>query len=904
MDERASDRTFAGARFSATRNGLVGADGELIALRPKSLAVFRVLAERADCVVGKEELFESVWAGRAVTDDSLVQCVADIRRALGDGGYDALRTVPGRGYLLASDEETVASADVSGAGVSEPGAPEADAPAAGRPSSGEPVATDDAAVAERPHGVRTGPRLRHVAIGAALMLAVAGVLWRSTGPDAGASGTAPEVDSAAPAPVVAGSADADDGDGPTRDAPPSVTVSIGTDDGGGPDMERIVREIRLALGRYRSVALRDAADADADFRVRVSSRAAGDAGAGIAVDVVDTATGNVLATEALALSSGTADEAAGALGVRVAALVASPGGGVIGRHLLDSSRSKPVEALGRAECYAYGYDCTTCSGELESITPRAEACLENALREDPTDARSWALQSTVYAHQYQWGLTLEEPARTDIDARAHLPALALEAANRAEQLSDGADSSVYWGMVQAYGATCRIDRMSEAIDRGLAINPDDPNLLAAYGNWLAYAGRWDEGVAMVERALAIEPRHYKRWWLFAPAKRHYIRGEHERALAGFRRAYNERNWLSPLQLAYTLPYLGRLDEAREAVAELAQVAPGMTVEQALQLYRTYCFEDDYLEKMKAALLEAGLASRGDSSDLNDIRPPVAKVIELRGHRVEYMDLGEGVPIVFVHGASSDYRTWSHYQNPVSERHRYISYSRRYYGSQPWPDDGAGYSNDTFAADLVALIEALDAGPVFLVSWSSGARSAGIVAATRPDLVRGAVHYEPVLNALQDGDDGVPGAARDRFLSGFGRVVAEIEAGRSEQSTEAFIETVFERPPGSFGSEIMFVRQVVHDSWRTLPHVLTPTAEDDTAVDCELLARTEVPTLVVRGETTNAWWQYLARRFAECVPGAKEAVMAGVNHAGPIRKPAELFALIEGFVERHVGQVDR
>ena len=894
MSDAVRDRSFGGMRFSVTRNGLVDAEGDLVDLRPKSLAVFRALAERADCVVGKDELFASVWAGRAVTDDSLVQCVADIRRALGSAGHDTLRTVPGRGYRLVADEPSAAEVGVPGTR------------AGAEASSGVPEVANDAPSSPT---ARPGSRRRHVVIGSLVLLGVVVVFWRSPGPE---DGEPVEAALAKPdASVIAGPAPPSTA---VRDGRPSIAVSAGQ--GGGSVAEEtivadVVREARLAFGRYRSVALRDVVDADVDFLVRLSPRSSGEGRAGITVDVVDTAEGRVLATEALAIPTGVDDEGAASvasdartLGVRVAARVASPGGGVIGRYLLESSRSKPVASLTRAECYAYGYGCTTCSGELESITPRAEACLAKALREDPTDARSWALQSTVHAHRYQWGMTLAEPARTDIDARAHLPALALEAANRAEQLSDGADSSVYWGMVQAYGATCRIGRMREAIDRGLAINPDDPNLLAAYGNFLAYAGHWDEGVALVERALEIEPRHYRRWWLFAPAKRHYVRGEYEQALAGFRRAYNERNWLSPLQLAYTLPYLGRMDEAREALADLRQVAPGMTVEQALQVYRTYCFEDDYLERMRDALLEVGLASRGDSSDLDDIRPPVARVIELRGHRVEYMDLGEGVPVVFVHGASSDYRTWGHYQNPVSERRRYISYSRRYYGSQPWPDDGERYSNDTFAADLVALIEALDAGPVFLVSWSSGARSAGIVAATRPDLVRGAIHYEPVLNALQDGDDRVPDAARDRFLSGFGRVVAEIEAGRAEQATEAFLETVFERPAGSFGSEIMFVRQVVHDSWRTLPHVLTPRAEGDTPVDCELLARTEVPTLVVRGETTNAWWRYLARRFAECVPGAEEAELAGVNHAGPVRKPAELFALIDDFVERHSTATDR
>jgi pimeloyl-ACP methyl ester carboxylesterase len=75
-------------------------------LRAQSLAVLRVLARERGRVVGKEALFEEVWAGTAVTEDSLVQCVCEIRRALGPA-REMLRTLPGRGYMLAEIEEPV-----------------------------------------------------------------------------------------------------------------------------------------------------------------------------------------------------------------------------------------------------------------------------------------------------------------------------------------------------------------------------------------------------------------------------------------------------------------------------------------------------------------------------------------------------------------------------------------------------------------------------------------------------------------------------------------------------------------------------------------------------------------------------------------------------------------------------
>jgi len=74
--------------------------GEQVELRPQSLAVLRLLAEKAGHLVHKKELMAEVWGDVVVTEDSLTQCIADIRKAIGDREHRVLRTVPRRGYLL------------------------------------------------------------------------------------------------------------------------------------------------------------------------------------------------------------------------------------------------------------------------------------------------------------------------------------------------------------------------------------------------------------------------------------------------------------------------------------------------------------------------------------------------------------------------------------------------------------------------------------------------------------------------------------------------------------------------------------------------------------------------------------------------------------------------------------
>jgi TolB-like protein/DNA-binding winged helix-turn-helix (wHTH) protein len=76
------------------------AAGREMPLRAQSFAVLRHLVANAGRIVTKDELFAAVWKGVAVTDDSLVQCVRDIRQALGDEAQAVLKTVPRRGYRL------------------------------------------------------------------------------------------------------------------------------------------------------------------------------------------------------------------------------------------------------------------------------------------------------------------------------------------------------------------------------------------------------------------------------------------------------------------------------------------------------------------------------------------------------------------------------------------------------------------------------------------------------------------------------------------------------------------------------------------------------------------------------------------------------------------------------------
>lgn len=94
-----SSVSFAGFVFDPARQEL-RKDGTRIPLSPKSLALLRYFLEHAGRVLGKEELFQALWGAVVVTDDSLVQCVKDLRSALGDREQKIIKTLPRRGYMF------------------------------------------------------------------------------------------------------------------------------------------------------------------------------------------------------------------------------------------------------------------------------------------------------------------------------------------------------------------------------------------------------------------------------------------------------------------------------------------------------------------------------------------------------------------------------------------------------------------------------------------------------------------------------------------------------------------------------------------------------------------------------------------------------------------------------------
>src|SRR5688572_21387753 len=85
------------------RAGALRRGGTTLPLRPKAFDVLVYLIGKPGQAVSKSELIENVWRDVIVTENSLAQCIKEVRQALGNDDAQAIvRTVAKRGYLFAA----------------------------------------------------------------------------------------------------------------------------------------------------------------------------------------------------------------------------------------------------------------------------------------------------------------------------------------------------------------------------------------------------------------------------------------------------------------------------------------------------------------------------------------------------------------------------------------------------------------------------------------------------------------------------------------------------------------------------------------------------------------------------------------------------------------------------------
>lgn len=273
--------------------------------------------------------------------------------------------------------------------------------------------------------------------------------------------------------------------------------------------------------------------------------------------------------------------------------------------------------------------------------------------------------------------------------------------------------------------------------------------------------------------------------------------------------------------------------------------------------------------------------------------PVAKQMEVNGVTLQYVEEGSGDPVVFLHGAVGDLRSWNAYASRIGDNRRFIAYTQRYFGTDAWPDDGKDFSLQTHVKDLIAFIQGLNAGPVDLVTWSYGGQIGTYAALVQPNLFRSMVHFEPTFDTLLAG---LPGgnSANTEMLNHFAPTMSALQAGKPDDAALRLIEAVFKLPEGDAANQ----PEPWPTIWRENGRTVLPSLKIGLGVpvSCGQLAALKVPTLVVQGQNTYARFSMVAEQLASCLGNGLLVPMPGVNHDGPYRNPDGFAAKIESFLD--------
>jgi pimeloyl-ACP methyl ester carboxylesterase len=259
-----------------------------------------------------------------------------------------------------------------------------------------------------------------------------------------------------------------------------------------------------------------------------------------------------------------------------------------------------------------------------------------------------------------------------------------------------------------------------------------------------------------------------------------------------------------------------------------------------------------------------------------VPPPEVQHARVNGVDLPYLDEGHGVPVVFVHGAPGDHRSWEGQRKAVAERYRFIAPTQRYYGPGPWPDDGAEFSMATHADDLAAFLRQIGGGPAHVVGWSYGGAIAIVLAVNHPEWVKSLFVFEPGLATFVTDPADAQVAGEDRTDT---RAPAAMAAKAGD--TGAAVPLLFDRlagQPGAFDRLAPVIRASLLDNARTL--ALSLASPPPPPITCAQLGQITVPVAIARGELARPFYRIAADTVHRCIPKSRLIVIRGGGHLAP------------------------
>lgn len=267
-----------------------------------------------------------------------------------------------------------------------------------------------------------------------------------------------------------------------------------------------------------------------------------------------------------------------------------------------------------------------------------------------------------------------------------------------------------------------------------------------------------------------------------------------------------------------------------------------------------------------------------------------QTLRVNGTDMAYLEVGEGPPLVCVHGTLGDFRTWSAVFGPSSKQRRVISISLRHFFPEHWDGAGNDYLMTQHVADVIGFIEQLGQKPVDLMGHSRGGHIAFRVAGQRPDLLRKIVLAEPGGELDQSLD---PAAAPSP--SGRAARIAvsaeKIAAGDIDGGLMSFFDAI--EGEGGWARLPAAPKQQLRDNAYTLIGQVGENRQPYTRQQAESIG---TPTLFIGGADTKGALPAVLRALAAHVPGCKTAMIPNAGHWMFEQAPEQFSKIVLEFLE--------
>ncbi|MCS7469120.1 alpha/beta hydrolase [Stieleria sp. ICT_E10.1] len=277
-----------------------------------------------------------------------------------------------------------------------------------------------------------------------------------------------------------------------------------------------------------------------------------------------------------------------------------------------------------------------------------------------------------------------------------------------------------------------------------------------------------------------------------------------------------------------------------------------------------------------------------SAQQQQIRERDVKISETITLRVS--EIGQGQPIIFVHGSVGDHTVWhEHLPEFALKGYRAISYSRRY----NWPNENEPEPNHSAVVesdDLDRLAETLGIRAFHLVGHSYGAYTALLFALDHPDKIRTLILAEPpIVPWLKEikGEQSAAALAHHKKLYEEFRIPAarEFRNKNQEKALRVFLDAVVFK-----GAIEKLPLADVEICRRNIAELQALVNSDNCypPVPKDAVRKLSVPTLLVSGGASTDVGKYTDSRLFDLLPqNTRERVtISGANHVMWKTRPKE------------------